>query len=64
MKHRVHKVGGTLAGLGLLLLMGTVGSCEMNHIGIGQTVIQALSGLAMMKVGVDLLNKKVKETNR
>lgn len=64
MKHRVHKVGGTLAGLGLLLLMGTVGACEMNHIGIGQTVIQALSGLAMMKVGVDLLNKKVKETNR
>lgn len=63
MKNKAHKIGGTLAGLGLLLLMGTVGACEMNHIGIGQTVIQALSGLAMMKVGVDLLNTR-KETNR
>lgn len=64
MKHRVHKIGATLVGLGLLFLMGTVGACEMNHIGIGQTVVQALAGLAMTKVGVDLLNKKVKETDK
>lgn len=53
--------GGALALLGLTLLVGTVGACEMNHIGIGQTIIQCLTGLAMMKVGVELLNKR-KET--
>lgn len=63
MKHRVHKTGGLLTGLGLLLLMGTVGACEMNHIGIGQTIIQSLIGVAMMKVGVDLLNTR-KETDK
>ena len=53
--------GGTLTLLGLLLLIGTVGACEMNHIGIGQTVIQCLAGLAMMKVGLDIINRR-KET--
>ena len=61
MKHKAHKIGATLALLGLLFLMGTVGACEMDSISMGQTVIQALTGLAMMKVGVDLLNKR-KET--
>lgn len=63
MKHKAHKIGATLALLGLLFLIGTVGACEMDSIGLGQTVIQALTGLAMMKVGVDLLNKR-KETEK
>lgn len=41
--------GGTLTLLGLLLMIGTVGACELSRIGIGQTVIQCLAGLAMMK---------------
>lgn len=61
MKHRVHKIGATLALLGLLLIIGTVGACEVDHIGLGQTIIQALTGLAMMKIGIELMNTR-KET--
>lgn len=61
MKHRVHKIGGLFALLGLLLIIGTVGACEMDHIGLAQTVIQALTGLAMMKIGIELMNTR-KET--
>lgn len=57
----MKRISIPLALLGLTLLVGTVGACEMNHIGIGQTIIQCLTGLAMMKVGVELLNKR-KET--
>lgn len=63
MKNKTQKVGGTIAMLGLLLLMGTVGACETETIGLVQTVIQSLLGLGMMKVGVELFNRR-KETNR
>lgn len=53
--------GETLTLLGLLLMIGTVGACELSRIGIGQTVIQCLAGLAMMKVGLDIINRR-KET--
>lgn len=61
MKTKAHKIGATLALLGLLFLIGTVGACEMDHIGLGQTIIQALTGLAMMKIGIELINTR-KET--
>lgn len=61
MKTKAHKIGGLFALLGLLLIIGTVGACEMDHIGLGQTIIQALTGLAIMKIGIELMNTR-KET--
>lgn len=59
----MKRISISLTLLGLLLLIGTVGACELNRIGIGQTVIQCLAGLAMMKVGLDIINRR-KETEK
>lgn len=41
-----------LAAAGFLLMLGTVGACDIGRITLTHTIVQATMGLALLTVGV------------